>query len=1309
MMNDRHDRLSSPCAIPLWADVGGTFTDCFVTVDAQRRSTKVLSSGVVRGSVSALNGRQATISLARVSGSETPPDFWKGASYRLMRDGACLRTGDVIAQGSSPSSVLNLELDQVVSGMGGDEWSIELDPHLEAPVLAAHLLLKVPLSQPLPALDIRLGTTRGTNALLTRSGATVGLVTTRGFGDCLEIGEQNRPDLFALTIRKPEPLTRHVLEADERLTATGEVLLALDPESLVQPLAQWLQQGVTSLAICLLHAHVNEVHEQMILQLARRVGFEDISLSSRVAPMIKLVSRAETTVLDAYLTPILADYVARLDEQFNRHQPGAAKSRLRVMTSGGNLVDAQTFRGCDSILSGPAGGVVALGKIADAHAPRGAIGLDMGGTSTDVCRYAGKIPRDYESRKAGVRVLVPMMAIHTVAAGGGSLCDVIDGRMTVGPQSAGAVPGPACYGRGGPLTVTDLNVILGRLPADRFPFPLDVDAARRRLSEVNAKLGQDRFARDEDAAQGLLTIAVIHMAEAVRTVSTAQGSDPRDFTLVGFGGAAGGHLCAVADALGMKRIIDHRDASLLSALGVGLADVGRIRARGVYRMLQSVDETEWSSMLLAVQDESVESLWSEVTEDLELERFLRFNLETDLRYKGTEAALTLPAQPWTSLSARFHSAHRMAFGYDQPDREIEIAAVRCEAVIPAAATLDARPVPAATESPSTRMTDVYLEGSPQRIPLHFRNQIAAGESIAGPAIVLADNSTLVIDPGWIASKQETGSFEIERVADPVVETTSEVDAVTVEVVARRMQGIADSMGELLRRTAASVNIRQRLDYSCAVFTADGELIANAPHVPVHLGAMGHTVRAIRRAFPIMSEGDVYVSNNPYAGGSHLPDVTVVTPVFCEEGLAHQQVCPNFYVASRAHHAEIGGKTPGSMPPDSKCLGEEGVVIDTFALRRRGVESQLELHRLLTSGRYPSRDPETNLADIAAQRAAGLLGVDYLQQLVTSLGMSRVSACVDTLFKHADSLVRRWIASLPPTPMSFRDWLDDGTEIAVKLQPKNDRLEIDFAGTSSVHPGCFNATPAIVTAATIYVLRCVIGGTLPMNDGILRRVDLKLPVGLLNPSCGESSDQSPAVVAGNVETSMRVVDCLLGALGIVAASQGTMNNVLIGDQSFGYYETIGGGAGGSPEGPGADGVHSHMTNTRITDPEVYESRYPVRLWRFEIRRGSGGAGLHRGGDGLVREIEFLRPLSLALITNRRGQYVPWGLLGGGHGRAGENILTRSGGETVTLPAAVTCTVGSGDRLTIKTPGGGGWAAPPVLPARGGSNAGRELSQ
>jgi len=1311
----------------VWADVGGTFTDCFVVgTDQIRRSIKVLSSGRVRAMVVDVLGCQVVVE----STLDDVDRFWCNATAEFLSRSDRSPTSDTRASDTLPLSANRLfrivgfeqslrrltlermdgessvsainDLESEYQITAGD--TIEINAGLEAPILAARRLLGVPLTEPLPPIDMRLGTTRGTNALLTRNGAKVALITTAGFGDLLDIGEQSRPELFELAIRKLEPLTRHVVELDERMTADGRVLRSVDAEAVQNALKGIREAGISSIAVCLLHSHVNDLHERQIGVLAESMGFENVSLSSLVAPLIKLVPRAETTVLDAYLNPVLASYLANLRRQLG----GADEGRLRLMTSGGNLVDAGSFRGRDSILSGPAGGVVSLGKIATAYGAPAAIGLDMGGTSTDVSRFEGRVARQYEARKAGIRVLTPMMAIHTVAAGGGSICDYVDGRMLVGPQSAGADPGPACYGRGGPLTVTDLNVVLGRLPSARFPFPLDVSAARRRLHEVNSKLGDQAFPSIELAAEGFLKIAVTHMAEAVRTVSTAQGSDPRPMALVGFGGAAGGHLCSIADSIGMSRVIDHRDASLLSALGMGLADIGRVHSSGVYRLANEIDEAFWSETFAQLRRESIAELKSEVAGDVDLDSLVGVRFEVDVRYVGTESTLSIEAKPVETLAERFHQTHRAAFGYDQRHRSVEVAAVRCEATIQSTALLDPPQPPTGKpiDYPPGMMS---IAGEQVAVPIYDRSSVAERQRLCGPCIVIDDSSTLVVDRGWTAIKLPANSFELV-VNDQASRPRLAADPVMVEVVARRFQGIADAMGELLRRTAVSVNVKERLDFSCAVFDRDGTLLANAPHVPVHLGAMGHTVRHLQTIYPQMSQGDVYLSNDPYAGGSHLPDVTVVTPVFCRQpnttsSLAASRIDvstpshserlpgqPDFFVASRAHHAEIGGKTPGSMPPDARHLAEEGVVITSLALCRDGREWEAELRALLSSGPYPSRSPEINLADIAAQRAAGIAGAARVVELVNSYSSELIDACSQRMLDQASAAVSRWIDSLGPQRREFHDTLDDGTLIQVALVPGQGRLTIDFTGTSPVHPQCFNATPAIVTAATLYVIRTLIGGTLPMNGGITAPIDFIIPAGLLNPPRGETAEQCAAVVAGNVETSMRVVDVLLGALDAAAASQGTMNNVLIGDRGFGYYETIGGGSGATSTAAGASGVHCHMTNTRITDPEIYETRYPVRLWRFAIRRGSGGKGQQTGGDGLIREIEFLRPLTLSLITNRRGTHQPWGLHGGQAGAAGRNLLIHAAGHAEDLPAAVTIQVDAGDRLSIQTPGGGGWGTP-----------------
>ena len=1294
----------------VWVDVGGTFTDCFVTDDVsgggRRRCVKVLSSGRVRARVTKLvSTEQLLIDCSDHDVVAHVKDFWIGADVSSIHGrGSPASIGRISHQSSDGDFVVRLSRENALIQAGD---LVEIDPRLEAPVLATRMLLGVPLEEPLPKLDVRLGTTRGTNALLTRSGAHTALLVTRGFGDVLRIGQQDRPDLFALNIRKPNPLAQNVVEVDERLDTKGQVIRPIDEANLYSALLSLRQDGVQSLAICFLHAYVNDVHERVALKLARDAGYVDVSSSSEVAPLIKLGSRAETTTLDAYLNPILHTYVDRVWQQFG----GEKSCRLRLMTSNGNLVAPTAFRGRDSILSGPAGGVVALGHVASQSDAGAAIGLDMGGTSTDVSRYDGNVGRRQESFVAGVRVMTPMMDIQTVAAGGGSVCDFIDGRLCVGPASAGADPGPACYGRGGPLTVTDVNLLLGRFPAERFPFPLDKSAAQARLAEIvsacspnllrtikatkRSELGAHA---DDDLvlAEGFLQIAVTHMAEAVRAISTAQGSDVRAMALVGFGGAAGGHLCRVADALGMKRILDHPDASVLSALGMGLAKVGRIVTRGIYRRLDDSLIADLSSVASELQASAFDQLASEKSSGQQP----IFDMQCEVRFVGTESGLAVPMEPIGSMASRFRERYRATFGYDRPDREIEFVSIRCEATLESISASQNRA--ATTPSVNVPSTTRFVSGGCwMEAVVIDRESLAAGDTLKGPALVASDQSTLLVEPGWHGTVLHDLTIELLPEDRDAGSTTNAVcnqsdlqdDPVLLEVIARRLQGIADSMGEVLRRTAVSVNVKERRDYSCAVFRGDGSLVANAPHVPVHLGAMGHTVRRMIERFPNISPGDCFLSNDPFAGGSHLPDVTVVTPVFCfmsnrPKSLGRRDKSrPDFFVASRAHHAEIGGRTPGSMPPDATSLAEEGVVLRHMALVKDGISHEAELRDLLAGGPFPSRNVTENLADIAAQQAAGVFGASALRELAATYSIETIDGLMGRLLDVAGDGIARWIETLPSSPMSFTDQLDDGSPIAVQIQRIGARLSIDFTGTAPIHPGGFNATPAIVTAATLYVLRCVSGSDLPLCDGVLRQIDLKIPVGMLNPPSHDDPAECAAVVAGNVETSQRIVDVLLGALGTCAASQGTMNNLLIGDETFGYYETIGGGAGATPHGDGASAVHTHMTNTRITDPEVLESRLPVRLHRFCVRRGSGGKGKHNGGDGIIREIEFLRPLTVSLITSRRTQS-PYGAAGGQPGKCGLNELIRDGVAT-TLPHAVTIDVSTADRLIIQTPGGGGW--------------------
>lgn len=1301
--------LSGSTGLKAWVDVGGTFTDCFIVdPEGHQRSGKVLSSGATKGTVGDSSSDLCIVDRSRRG---DPKDFWVGFKLSLI-DQAGERTAARQVTAFAPQSGA-FTLDSPLEPAPMPGRAFELWSSLEAPVLAVRRLLELPLAEPLPPMEVRMGTTRGTNALLTRSGAAVGLAVTAGFADVLRIGSQERPELFALHVRKLPPLTDLVTEIPERLAADGQVLQPLDEAVAQRQLAALRSSGAESLAVCLLHAYRNDAHEQRIRDIARDVGFREISLSSDVAPLIKLVSRAETTVLDAYLNPILAGYVARVWDQLG----GSQRTRLRLMTSSGQLVGGESFRGRDSILSGPAGGVVALAAAGRAlaaaddaagpdvslaapredtsdpsHAPLpppsspGVIGFDMGGTSTDVSRYEGRLVRQFESRKAGVRMMTPMLAIHTVAAGGGSICHCDAGRLRVGPDSAGSDPGPACYGRGGPLTVTDLNLVLGRIAADRFPFALDHAASVRRLDEIASSLRRDgvNFDSPESLAEGFWKIAVNHMAEAVRTVSTAEGADPRGMSLVGFGGAAGQHLCAVASTLAMRRALDHPDAGMFSALGMGLASVGRSAIRGIYQPIDAIPPETIESIERQLREESSAAL----AEDAPTGAAFEFQATAEVRYAETESTMELPLRPWHSMANRFADAHRAAFGYAREARPVELVTVRVEAEYRSQQHLRLER-PRTLHRIEVQETQRLFTGGSWTSALRVaRETIAAGGTVDGPALITSENSTLVVDRGWRATMWSDESLITERLPSSGDSTEGAVpaeDPVQLEIVARRLEGIAEQMGEVLRRTSISVNVKERLDYSCAIFRGDGSLVAGAMHVPVHLGAMGHTVRSIAAHFPEMFDGDCYVSNDPYAGGSHLPDVTVVTPVF----VGSPRGRPDFFVASRAHHAEIGGITPGSMPPDASSLADEGVVIRNFALVRDSVNYEESLLRLLRGGPYPSRTPGENMADVAAQVAAGRRGAADIAALARRHGCATLSDWMTRLLDLAAQSVTDVLETIGDRPRTFRDSLDDGTPIAVHIRGDGDSLQIDFRGTGGVHRRGWNATPAIVSAAVLYVLRCLAQRPVPLSEGVLRRIHLRIPPGLLNPPGNEDPSRCPAVVAGNVETSQRVVDVLLGALRASAASQGTMNNLLIGDPTFGYYETICGGAGATAEGPGADAVHTHMTNTRITDPEVMEIRYPLRLWRFAIRRGSGGAGHHHGGDGVVREIEMLRPLTISLLTGRRGENRPYGAAGGEPGTPGRNLLIPAGSAEEQLPATVRVDLNAGDRLRIETPGGGGW--------------------
>lgn len=1258
-----------------WIDVGGTFTDCIARDSAgEFRQLKLLSSGVTKGSVHETCGATAFVDPARLG---DPPHFWSEYQIRFLdAEGKPTHTDTVV--GFDAKSGM-LELAQPLPAEISIDSNYELFSHEEAPVLAVRYLLGVPLNEPIPEVSVRLGTTRGTNALLTRGGARTGFVTTKGFGDVLLIANQDRPRLFDLAIQKPQPLFEQVVEIDERIDVDGNVLKTPDEATVRDQLQQLKRAGIESIAICLLHSFSYAAHEHLIERIAREVGFAEISTSSSLSPLIKIVSRGDTTVVDAYLNPILRQYIGSLRQSLG-------SSSLKNMTSAGGLVDADRFVGKDSILSGPAGGVIGFSRVAQRAGFEKSIGFDMGGTSTDVSRFDGRYELEFETQKAGVRVVAPMLAIETVAAGGGSVCDFDGVKLIVGPESAGASPGPACYGRGGPLTVTDINLYLGKILPSRFPFPLDRDVVEHKLRALCDRIANSATATrytPRELADGFLKVANANMVRPIRNISVAKGYDPRDYVLVTFGGAGAQHACAIARALGMRNILVHPLAGILSAYGIGLADVRRFAEHSVLNPYSPEQLAELESLFGELESRARAEVLAEGIAESQIQPTVR---SLDMRYRGVESTINVLRPEDGDYAQLYEQLHERLYGYVHEGREIEITAARVEVV-------GTTPDPAEqlseviTRSPSpTEMTETWFDGRACQTGVFDRGDLRPGDQLTGPAIVCEPTSTVVIDPDFSAEVTARGELLITDTGQSTVEQVStEADPVMLEIFNNLFASIAEQMGITLQRTSFSTNVKERLDFSCAIFSPRGDLVVNAPHIPVHLGAMSETIKRIVADNPVINPGDVYVTNDPYRGGSHLPDVTVVTPV-------HDETTKEllFFTAGRAHHAEIGGIIPGSLPPFSKNLGEEGVLIRNFKLVDGGVSREEELRELLTTAPYPTRAVQENLSDVSAQVAANNNGAKLLLDLVARYSLPVVQAYMGHIQDAADRKMRMALAAIPDGNYGWTDHLDDGSPIVVNITISGETATVDFTGTGPVIEGNLNANRGIVTAAVLYVFRCLIAEDIPLNSGVLHPVTIILPECLLNPPEHDDPAQCAAVVGGNVETSSRIVDTLLGALKVAAASQGTMNNLTFGDERFGYYETICGGSGATAESDGADAVHTHMTNTRLTDPEVIERRYPVRLHEFSIRRGSGGAGDHRGGDGIIRRIEFLRPLSVSLLTERRGPYPPFGLQGGEPGALGVNSLQRAGSDTVeNLGGKVQLDVAAGDVLTIQTPGGGGF--------------------
>jgi 5-oxoprolinase (ATP-hydrolysing) len=1133
---------------------------------------------------------------------------------------------------------------------------------------------------PLPPAELRIGTTVATNALLEHKGALTLLAITRGFGDALRIGYQERPELFVREIKVPPPLYAHVVEIVERVDAQGDVLIALDDAKARADLQAAYDGGLRSIAIVLVHGYRYHAHEAALATLAQAIGFTQISVSHRVAPLIKLIGRGDTTLADAYLSPVLRAYVDGLQAGI-----GGEVSTL-FMQSNGGLASANAFHGKDAILSGPAGGIVGMVQTATQAGFEHVIGFDMGGTSTDVSHFAGHYERDSETMVAGARIRAPMMRIHTVAAGGGSICRFEGGRFQVGPHSAGAVPGPASYRRGGPLTVTDCNVMLGKIQPAHFPklfgesgdLPLDDAVVAEKfaalVAEVEAASGQ--VVTPQQAAEGFITIAVANMANAIKKISVARGHDVTRYTLACFGGAGGQHACLVADALAMDRVMIHPLGGVLSAYGMGLADRRVLRERTLALPLEVETVEALETAIAALGDEAEAVLRAQGIGEAQV----RHEVLVHIRHAGTDSSIAIPHAPLAEMAAAFAARHQAQFGFTGESGLIA-EMIGVEAIAVGAGEAVVRfDLPETSGAPIAQVA-CHMGGKTLLTPLYNRETLAAGFTTDGPAIILDPVSTTIVEPGWRAAVDTIGNLILTRctVRDTFADIGTEVDPVRLEIFNGLFMAIAEEMGAALQHSASSVNIRERLDFSCALFDASGSLVANAPHMPVHLGSMGESVRTIltRRASAI-NPGDVYALNAPYDGGTHLPDITVIMPVFVEG-----ETAPAYFVAARGHHADIGGISPGSMPPNSQSVEEEGVLIDNVLIVAEGRFLETEVRTLLGSGAWPSRNIDQNIADLKAQVAACTKGASELRRISADYGVATVQAYMRHVQANAEETVRRLITGL--SDGHFRYAMDNEAvvEVSVRIDREARTATVDFTGTSAQLAGNFNAPLPVVRAAVLYVIRTLIDDPIPMNEGCLRPVTIRVPEGsMLNPR------YPAAVVAGNVETSQVVTDALFGALGAMAGAQGTMNNFTFGNDTHQYYETIAGGAGAGPDFDGASVIQTHMTNSRLTDPEILETRFPVLLEEFSIRRGSGGAGTHKGGDGATRRIRFLEAMAAGILSNRR-KVPPFGLAGGACGALGANRVERVDGSIEHLSATAAVDMLPGDVFVIETPGGGGF--------------------
>jgi 5-oxoprolinase (ATP-hydrolysing) len=1238
----------------IWVDTGGTFTDC-IAVDpfGNPRNLKVLSSGILRVRLKAVVGKKISIVLPVALSA----NFLTGFRIKVGRE---IRT----VVDFSPA-LKELTLDRRFHDTQFENVA-EIYTGEEVPVFAARLLTETSLGRDFPPIEMKLGSTRGTNALLERKGAKTIFLVTKGFKDLIRIGDQQRHNLFALNIVKPPPLYHQVIEVAERIESDGGVHLALDKKEITRIITLLKREKVSTVAIAFLNSYKNPIHEQLFGNALKEGGIAYTSLSHKLSSQIKILHRAETAIVNAYLEPIIHEYISNIQSRLN-------SASIRVMSSAGGLLSAEDFRPKDSLLSGPAGGVIGALKKAKLSGVSNIITFDMGGTSTDVSRCNDRPDYRFDCTVGNLRILTPSVNIETIAAGGGSICAYDGFKFTVGPESAGANPGPACYGVGGPLSITDVNLLLGRLDPDNFSIPIDIDKSRTALQNVIKKLGRKKAPNATAILESFIAIANEKMAEAIRKISIQKGHDPKDYALFCFGGAGGQHACSLATLLGIRRVIIPHDAGLLSAYGIGHSALESVREKLVLKKLRD-EITNLESDSNRLSEEARNEL---IKNGADTRSVFNTRRLVFLRLKGQETALEVEWEVASEIEGSFIKQYRKLYDHWLETREIEVESLRVivtvgndDVVVMSEPERQYKPKPDKTKR-------MRISGSWLKCPVFKWENLLPGAGLNGPSLLLSDTSTLLIEEGW--------TFDLDRNYNGIIRSGNisrrqkeKAEEAQLELFTNRFTAIAEEMGTLLQRTSFSVNVKERLDFSCALLDKDGNLVVNAPHIPVHLGSMGVCVRAVMKVMSA-KDGDVIITNHPAYGGSHLPDITLIKPVFVRKTLIG-------FVANRAHHAEVGGSRPGSMPSDATCLEEEGVVISPTYLVRNGISQWDSIRSTFTTAPFPTRALEENLADLNGALMSLQQGAESLKNLCKIFGSEEVIKYMTLLRQHASRAMGEKFRQLKKY-YDAEEYLDDGSKLKVRISKEGNRLHIDFRGCAPVHKGNLNATPAIVNSVILYVLRLLINESIPLNEGLLKNVSIHLPTCILNPVFHSNHKLSPAVVGGNTEISQRLTDTLLKALRLSSCSQGTMNNFLFGNEKFGYYETICGGVGAGQGFNGFSGVHQHMTNTRITDPEIVEYRYGVRLEKFEIRKGSGGSGKWRGGDGVERQFYFKESYQVSILSQHR-IVAPFGMNGGRPGKTGEQYLIR-GNKRKKLKGTDGLVVAAGDRILIKTPGGGGW--------------------